>query len=369
MIIGIDANHANKKDRTGVEEYCFQIIQALKNVIPESEQVILYSSSSLKGELANLPPHWKSKILRWPFRKLWTQIRLSMRFIFRKPDVYFSPGQILPCNPPRKTITMVHDSAFLEYPKAYRFWGRQYLKRMNKKIMKKSSLILTSSEFNKKELVKFYGINVGKKTVVIPLSSGTLQVPADFDPKNLGITKPYVLSIGRLETKKNTKQLLHAFTVAKQQSDLQLVLVGKPGVGFKDIYKEIDRNPYKEDIVRMGFVDRTTVAGLLKKATMFVFPSIYEGFGIPVLEAMSIGTPVLAADIEVLHEVGGSAAIYVDPLDTKGFAESMVHVANDQGEQIRYSHEGRERATKFSWAKTAEGTWNAMKSLGAQEQK
>lgn len=364
MILGIEASHANKKIRTGVEEYCFQIIQHLKKVIPPSEQVILYSNTKLNPELAaDLPGHWKVKVLHWPFGKLWTQIRLSLRFLFRKPQVFFSPGQLLPKFCPRQTVTMVHDSAFLVYPKAYRFWGRQYLKWMNKRIIRNSAVILTSSEFNRKELGKYYGLSVSKKIAVVPLAGGSLPDPGDFDPAKCGISKPYVLFIGRIETKKNTRQLIQAFTVAKQTSDLQLVLVGKPGVGYKAIKKEINSSPYKEDIITLGYVNRPVVTGLLKKAVVFVFPSIYEGFGLPVLEAMSVGAPVIAADIESLREVGGSSAIYVDPWDTKAFSDAITHLSTDSGEQIRYSHEGRERAVLFSWEKTAQATWEVIKSL------
>ena len=362
MVIGIEAAHANQAERTGVEEYCFQIIEALKKAIPPTEKVILYSNAPLREELATLPANWQVKILHWPFSKLWTQLRLSWHFLFHKPDVFFSPGQILPIVCPRKTITMIHDSAFMAFPRAYGFLSRLYLRAMNRRIIKKSVTIITSTEFNKKELIKYYGDRVGKKVVVIPLGFNTVQPPLRFDPKKFSISKPYILSVGRLETKKNTKYIIQAFCVMKQLVDIQLVLVGRPGVGYRAVEKQIKECPYIEDIVRVGYIDRPDLAGLYKNAIALVFPSIYEGFGFPLLEALSLGTPAIAADIEALHEVGGSACVYVDPFDIKLLSDTILELVKNSGSQIKFSHEGRERAAQFSWEKTGNETWEVIAS-------
>ncbi len=362
MVIGIEAAHANQAERTGVEEYCFQIIEALKKAIPSDVKVVLYSNAPLREELATLPSNWGVKVLRWPLSKLWTQLRLSWHFLFHKPDVFFSPGQILPMICPKKTVTMVHDSAFMAYPRAYGFLSRVYLRMMNKRIIKKSETIITSTEFNKKELIKFYGAKVGKKVAVIPLGFNTVQPAPNFDPKKFGITKPYILSVGRLETKKNTKYLIQAFCVMKQSVDIQLVLVGRPGVGYGPIAKQIKQCPYIEDIIRLGYIERPDLSGLFKKAVAFIFPSIYEGFGFPLLEALSSGTPAIAADIEALREVGGASCIYVDPFDIKLLSNTILELVKNSGNQIKFSHEGRERAAQFSWESTAAATWNVIAS-------
>lgn len=362
MLIGIEAVHANQAERTGVEEYCFQIIEALKKVIPPEVKVVLYSNAPLREELATLPANWSVKILHWPFLKLWTQARLSLHFLFHKPDVFFSPGQILPIICPKKVITMIHDSAFMAYPRAYGFWSRLYLKAMNKKIIRKSTTIITSTEFNKKELEKFYGSKASKKTIVIPLGFNTVQPPSNFDPKKFGITKPYVLAVSRLETKKNTKYIVQAFCVMKQSADIQLVLVGRPGVGYGPIGKQIKQCPYVEDIIRFDWLARPDLAGLYKNAIALVFPSIYEGFGFPLLEALSLGTPAIAADIEALREVGGSSCTYVDPFDVGLLSDTILELVKNFGNQIKFSHEGRERAAQFSWDKAASATWEVIAS-------
>ncbi len=362
MVIGIEAAHANQAERTGVEEYCFQIIEALKKVIPSDVKVTLYANSPLREDMMALPANWSVKILHWPFSKSWTQLRLSWHFLFHKPDIFFSPGQILPIICPEKTITMVHDSAFMAYPRAYGFLSRLYLRAMNRRIIKKSSTIITSTEFNKNELMKFYGTRVGKKVIVVPLGFNTVQPPPKFDPKKFGINKPYILSVGRLETKKNTKYLIQAFCVMKQSVDIQLVLVGRPGVGYGPIARQIKQCPYVEDIVRLGYIDRPDLSGLFKNAIAFVFPSIYEGFGFPLLEALSLGTPAIAADIEALREVGGSSCVYVDPFDIKLLSDTILELVKNSGNQIKFSHEGRERAAQYSWEKAANQTWEVIAS-------
>ena len=141
MILGIEASHANKKNRTGVEEYSWQIIQQLKKQIPSDMRVILYSQEPLVGELAVLPKNWEVKILSWPFGKGWSQVRLSLEFLLEPPDVFFAPGQLVPFACPKNTIVTVHDSAFLFEPKSYWWASRWYLKLMNCLIVKKAKLI------------------------------------------------------------------------------------------------------------------------------------------------------------------------------------------------------------------------------------
>lgn len=364
MVIGIEATHANRRERSGVEEYCFEIIQFLKKTIPSTERVILYSNAPLIDELKDLPSNWEVKILRWPLKKLWTQIRLSLHFLFhrKKIDVFFAPGQLIPSICPKNTVVMLHDSAFMVYPRAYGFLSRIYLRRMNNRILKKASRIITSSEFNRREIQRLYGVNPAKKVYVVPIAFQPLSPPPNFNPKDYGITKPYILTIGRLETKKNTKHLVQAFCVARQAIDAQLVLVGRPGRGYHAVHKEIDLCPYKEDILRFDHLDPGPLAGILKHASVFVFPSIYEGFGLPLLEALSLGVPAIASDIEALREVGGNAVTFVDPMDTRALADTIEKIVKNMGDQIRLSHEGRERAAAFSWQKTAELTWKMIAS-------
>ena len=228
--------------------------------------------------------------------------------------------------------------------------------------MNKSETIITSTEFNKSELQRLYGGRIAQKVAVIPLGFNTVRPTANFDPKKFGATKPYILSVGRLETKKNTKFLIQAFCVMKMSADIQLVLVGRPGVGYGPIERQIKQCPYIEDIIRLDYISRADLAGLYKNAVALVFPSIYEGFGFPLLEALSLGTPAIAGDIEALREVCGDACTYVDPFDVKLLSDTIIELVKNSGNQIKFSHEGRERAAQYSWDKAGAETWNVIAS-------
>ncbi len=363
MIIGIDASHANKVQRTGVEEYCWQIIQELKNIIPSDTKVILYSNNTLLPELATLPKNWEAKVLNWPLKKMWSQFRLAFEFWKNPPDIYFSPGQLLPFFSPKNSVVMVHDSAFEAYPSAYRFFGRQYLKWMNRLIMKKAKIILTSTEFNKNEMLKFYGNNLENKIKVVPLA---------YDSKKYNLEKPsgenvygnYVLSVGRLEEKKNTKRIVEAFVLLKKDwPDLKLVLVGKPGAGFEEVNMAIEQSEFKKDIILPGFVLPENLLNILKNAQVFVFPSLYEGFGIPVLEAMAVGVPVVIGGGSALEEVGGGAVESVDPIDVKDIAEKISGLLKNENHRQEKINLGLQAVQKYSWKNTAQKTWEIVKKM------
>lgn len=365
MILGIDASHANKIKRTGVEEYCFQIIQELKKITPADVRVILFSPTPLLSELVDLPNNWEIKILRWPFKKLWSQFRLAYELWRHPVDIYFSPGQLLPFFSPKNSVVTVHDSAFEACPSAYNFWGRQYLKWMNKLIVKKARLILTSTKFNKSELLKYYGHlfdeqkNLFDKIKVVPLAYDNKKFNLQTPPAE-NLFGQYVLSIGRLEEKKNTKLIVEAFELLKTKlPNLKLVLIGKPGAGYPAIKQTIDSSEYKKDIIELGFVDG--VGDILKNAQVFVFPSLYEGFGIPVLEAMAVGVPVVVSDIEALREVASDAVVYGTNFQDIG--DKILRLISDSEFRQRRVGLGLERVKEFGWQETAELSWKEVLSM------
>lgn len=353
MLIGIDASHANKIQRTGVEEYCWQIIQNLKKIIPSTVRVVLYSPTVLFPELADLPTNWEVKVLAWPLKKLWSQIPLAYELWKNPPDIYFSPGQLLPWLAPKNSVVMVHDSAFEAYPDAYRFFSRLYLRWMNKIIVQKADKILVSADFNKQELEKYYGRV--ENIFITPLAYDSTKYNVAGNKKtDLG---KYILSIGRLETKKNTARLVVAFTeIKKQLPDLKLVLIGTPGAGYEEIEQAIEQSPNKKDIILPGFVRSEEVAEYLRGAAAFVFPSLYEGFGIPILEAMACGTAVVASRGSGLDEVGGAAVEYVDSLSTNDIADKILKLLQDEDYKKQKIAQGLERVKNFSWEQAARAT-------------
>lgn len=369
MFLAIEASHANKEKRTGVEEYSWQIIQHLKKIIPSDVKVILYSQTPLMPGLADLPANWQSRVLSWPqkmprrLRKGWTQTRLAWELLRRPPDLFFAPAQIVPIICPKKTVVTIHDSAFVVYPNSYWFMSRWYLKLMNKIIVKKSKKILTPSEFSKNELIKFYNIDQNK-IFVTPLGyDKETYHPGTAGPevlKKFNITKKYILSVGRLENKKNTANIVRAFNLARKNCDCQLVLAGTPGVGYAEVEEAMLQSEYRSDIILTGWAEKNDIAELMRSADVFAFPSRYEGFGIPVLEAMSSGCPVIASRGNSLTEVGDDAVIYVSPDSADEISVAMIKILTDQNLKKQMAEKGLVQAQKFSWQKTAEMTWQVL---------
>lgn len=360
MKIGIEASHAAKVPRTGVEEACWQIIEALKTEIPFEEEIFLYSHKNLEDNLGVLPKNWQLKILDWRYKKMWSQVVLAKELLLNQPDVFFAPGQLLPWFTPKKTITYIHDSAFLALPEVYSYWGRKYLRLMNWWVMRRSHIIVTSSEFNLAEIKKYYGQKIADKVAIVPLAydhnkyhNQIEKLSTEALSEKWQITKPYIIYVGRLESKKNTARLIKSFDQVKKHHDVQMVLVGKPGQGYDEIKVALDKSVYKDDIKVLGWVEGIDLPKLLSSAKMLVFPSLYEGFGLPVLEAMATGVPIVASDIGALKEVGGEVALYANPYDIDSIAQKIIFLLNNPTVSALLIEKGLKRAQVFSWQNTA----------------
>lgn len=375
MIIGIDASRANHAQKTGVEWYAFFVIQELKKKLTDPSQpplvgeeirVLLYSDVPLQGDLAILPENWSSRVLRWPPRRLWTQVRLSLEMFFHPPDVLFIPAHVFPLIHPKKTVMTVHDIAGIKFPKSYNWFERWYSTRSAKYAVKKLWKVAVPSEFTKRELVEFI-VNsskpverIKKKILVVHNGYDEIfheRVTEDKKQRILQkyhITKPYLLSIARLEEKKNTWRIIKAFDSLRQNHNLQLVLIGQPGFGYEKVKQSLKESPYKEDIILPGWVGKEDLPALMQDARVFVFPSLYEGFGIPVLEAFASGTPVVFSGGSSLEEVGGRGGVIVDPESISSLASGILSLLEDSRLCQEKVDLGKERVCEFSWQKCGE---------------
>jgi len=370
MIIGIEASHANKEKRTGVEEVCFQIIQELKNIIPSTTRVILYTHKKLSNELNELPRNWEVKVLKWPLSKGWSQIRLSFELLINKPDIFFAPGQLVPIYCPKKTVAIIHDSAFKVFPKLYNKLARPYLNMMNKMIARKSERIITPSQFSKDEFLKYYKYQKDNVRVIpwgYDKTRYNTEVRQQDDEilKKYNLNKSYFISIGRLEKKKNTATIIKAFNKFRKNTkkQYQLLLVGEKRVGADEILELIKKSPYKDDIITSGWVNREELPCLLAKSQILVFPSKYEGFGLPVLQAMAVGTPVICSTNKALQEVGGEVVEYVKYTNSAELGKKMEELVNNTNLREQKIQAGLERAQKFSWEKTTQRVFKILDNL------
>ncbi|MBI2099356.1 glycosyltransferase family 4 protein [Candidatus Uhrbacteria bacterium] len=361
MKLGIDASRANKNQKTGTEVYAWQLIRELQKIIPPETEALLYAREKLESLLALTASNWKEKILVWPPRFFWTVVRLSYEMLRRPPDLLWIPTHTIPFFAP-KTIVTVHDVGFLARPELYKWTDRVYHLFSTWRIIKSAEHIITVSEFSKREIMKYCRVPE-EKISVTPLAADEIfykrpaaeitEVQAKYN-----INEPYFIFVGTLEEKKNIRGLLSAFAVfiAKHQN-AKLMLAGRPGFGWKKAKLLV---PW-DSVIAPGFVEQNDIPALISGALALILPSYYEGFGIPVLEAFALGTPVIASNSASLPEVGGGAALYFNPDKPEELAAAMGIIYKEPELREKLRAVGLERAKLFSWDKTAEATWNILK--------
>lgn len=333
MTIGINAVAAFKKPRTGVEEYTYQLtkyLMMLENA--KKHRFVLYTNKSLK----------------WPL-PMWTQIRLSAEMVFNKPDVLFIPVHVLPLIHPKNSIVTIHGLEYEYYPEMYPRKHLSYLRWSTKYALKNAHKIIAVSENTKKDLVELYNGDPDKIEVVYH----GVGIPKIVDKQKS--TQPYILYLGRLETRKNIQGLVRAFDLLKKRYQVphQLVLAGLKGYGYDKIH-------LRDDVIEKGYVSDQEKWQLLQNAAMFVFPTFYEGFGMPILEAQAVGCPIITSNISSMPEVAGEGAILVEPRNVEEICQRMHQIIEDKDLKKRLINKGYQNVKKFSWKKCAQETLDVL---------
>lgn len=360
---GIDANVLTRDKITGTERYVLSLLKEMMNFpLKSDERVLLYSSAPLP-QLGTLPDSWRVEILNWVPRKAWTHGRLSWELVRRPPNVFFSPAHEIPLFFSRtKIVSTIHDIAFKKYPEVYSSKNYKRHEWAIGRVIKLADRIITVSETTKNDIIRYYQVPIRKLTATpLAVNKHRFQVSADQIDRVLqryNLKKhDYFISVGRIEKKKNILTLIKAFEPIKEH---QLVLGGFYGHGEDEIKNEISKI---QNIRVLGYVPDDDLPALIAGAIAYVFPSRYEGFGIPALEAMAAGTALIASDIPALHEVAGKAALFVSATDTFGWTRAMRELSGDVKLREYFISLGRENLDDFSWHSTAEKTWQVLRSL------
>jgi glycosyltransferase involved in cell wall biosynthesis len=302
-----------------------------------------------------------------PFRRLWTQIRLSWEVLInRRIKTLFIPSHVMPLIHPKKTVITLHDAAFKRTPESYGFLSRNYLDWSTRFAVRRAKKIIVPSETTKRDLMKFYKADE-KKIEVIPHgfdrnTPGNAPGEVRMNLERFKVEPhKYFLFVGRIETKKDLTTLVKAFrTSLEEMPGLKLLLCGKPGVGSDAIHKEAEGC---DAIVFTGYLTDKEKWILLENCLAFVFPSLYEGFGLPLLEAMHAGVPIIASKIPTSWEIAKENALFFKTGDTKGLAEHLEWVANGTGSRSDYIKNHKKTLEKYSWNRCAKRTWEVLDSL------
>lgn len=350
MIIGVDGSRAFAEKRTGIEEYSYQVIKHLRNELRDSSEVKLFLKNGQKVDF-NLPENWKVKEIKFPY--LWTQVGLSLEMFFYPVNVLFIPAHVVPIFHPKNTIVVVHGLEFEFIPEAYSFWARMYMRWSIKSSCRWAKKIIAVSENTKKDLVRLYKVPEGKIEVIYEGVSTNYE--SNTNIRIMPDTK-CLLFIGRIEERKNIAGIIKAFEILKEKYKIphKLILAGKGGYGYEKIKMQIENSKQKKDVIFTGYISEEKKHELLKSAEVFLFPTFYEGFGLPILEAQAAGAPVVASNNSSIPEVAGDSAILVNPKKSEEIAEAVWKIINDRNLRQDLIRKGLENVQKFSWEKCAE---------------
>ena len=365
--IAIDASRSTSSRPTGTEHYSLRLIQALlaaNESLRQPHRIALYLRDHPPAGLFADSAHVKQIVI--PFPRLWTHLRFAAALWQSRPDITLVPAHTLPAVFPGRAIATVHDLGFKVFPAAHPPMQRAYLDATTRYSQARADIVLADSQATADDLRRYYGTNADKITVVYPGVDGDClrATAADVAARaKYELPERYFLFLGTLQPRKNIKRLVQAFARWQQEQDddeTALVLAGGVGWLFEDSWLEGARN------VRLaGYIDEADKPGLLAGSIALVFPSLYEGFGFPAIEAMYAETPVIASETSSLGEIVADAGLLVDPLSVAEIAEAMSRCSADEALRRKLILRGRQRAERFTWAAAAEQVMQAIAALGA----
>jgi glycosyltransferase involved in cell wall biosynthesis len=362
MLIGIDASRASAARRTGTENYSLHLIRELLMIGGPHRFRLYFRDPPPPGLFAGDP---EKRVL--PFPRLWTHVALSWEMLRRPPDLLFVPSHVLPVAHPRRSVVTVHDLGYHYFPQAHTLTQNLYLRWSTRHNARSATRVLADSEATRQDLMRLYGVSEARISVVYPGRDEALA-PV-HDPSRLqavqakyGLRVPYVLYLGTLHPRKNLVRLVQAFARLRSRvyettyplDALQLVLAGQKGWLYEEVFAEVRRCDLEGRVVLTGYVADQDLPALLSGAEAFAFPSLYEGFGLPVLEAMACGVPVVCSSTSSLPEVAGNAALLVDPVDVEAIAAALLRLLTEGDLRRELVGRGLVRARRFSWRRCAQ---------------
>jgi glycosyltransferase involved in cell wall biosynthesis len=305
---------------------------------------------------ARLPVLWKY----WYDVKIPAALKKIKADVFVSPDGYCSLATKLP------QCMVIHDLGFLHYPEAYKKSHVRFLKKKTPEFLKKAKKVVTVSEFSKDDIVKHYKIDPAKVDVIY---NGVKNIfhPFSFDEKTIikekyTDGKEYFIYVGAIQPRKNLIKLLKAFSIFKKrlQSNMKLVITGRLAWKNQEFLQLINTYKYKSDVILTGYVAEQELAALLGSAYALVYPSMFEGFGVPVAEAMKCEVPVLTSEKTSMQEVAGDAALYFNPKEHADIADKMMLIYKDENLRKQLIEKGKLNVEKYNWEKSAELFWESI---------
>lgn len=356
MIIGVDGNEANVEEKVGVSVYSHKLLEFFQKKSNKDVQFLIFLKRKPRSDLPAEKDYFKYQYVPGDF--LWSQTFLPLELFKKKAlgqniSVFFSPAHYAPRFCPVPIVVTIHDLSFFYYPEEFLKKDFYQLKNWTKYSVEKARKIIAVSQTTKKDITKFYKIPEEKIEVIY---EGYEKKSKNLKLKTKNLNS-YILYVGTIQPRKNIETLIEAFSVfRKQNPGFKLLIVGKKGWLYEHIYRKAEELRLNNSIKFLGYVSDTQLSDLYKKAFCFVLPSFYEGFGIPVIEAMSFGCPVISSFTSSLPEIGGDACLYFDPKDPKELAEKLTELKDNQSLRNELIKKGKKRIKLFSWQRCSEKT-------------
>lgn len=377
MLIGIDGSEAFVKNKTGVENYAYQVIRNLAK-IDRHNRYIIYLDPRVNSlsEVGNWPDNFTFQSLKCPL--FWTQAGLAVRTFLDPLDLLFSPSHTTPLLHRRglKTVITVHDLGAQFLPLKHQLKQILYLRWISMVQLRLATKLIAVSEATKKDLISQVGIKDEKIKVIyeglVPLREGKSDVKVD-SLKRFGIkNKNYFLFVGTIQPRKNLDRLIRAFDLFLRTDPVSsqprllppaLVLAGPKGWDADEIYLLPKKLGIEDKVKFLGRVDDADLPSLYSHALALVYPSLFEGFGLPILEAFRFDCPVITSNVSSMPETAGRAAVLVDPYSERQIREALLKISKDNTLRQNLIKSGRRQLKKFSWEKAAVETLRLLKSV------
>ncbi|HLY66374.1 MAG TPA: glycosyltransferase family 1 protein [Chloroflexota bacterium] len=349
--------------QAGVSRFTEQLIRALQRRDTDARYSVFLNETARGG--FNDSSNMRFRYTRLPavkpaVRVLWEQLLLPL--MSGSFDVLHCPVNVLPATLGCPAVLTIHDLTFLRYPERFRPERRRYLTTFTSLSAKRAARVMTDSVHTKQDVMELLRVPADKIEVVYP------GVDDEFQPqpqekvaelrRRYGLPEEFILYVGTLEPRKNVELLLRAYNLLLGRGLLQwpLVIGGGAGWMFDRIFSEVERSGLTDRVIFPGYIDPGDLACWYTAASAFVYPSIYEGFGLPPLEAMACGTPVIVSDTSSLPEVVGDAGIKIDPRNAEELADRLAEVLQSKDKREQLAAAGRARAASFTWDRAARQT-------------
>ena len=372
MRIAIQAADLDASRIDGTMVYIFNLLKYFGNILPDDEFFIYHKKKFNPKLVPPEFPNYRLKKMRFPF--FWTQTCFAREIWKDKPEVLWMPMHDVPFLRRRemKVVATIHDLAFKYFPQ---YFPKKDLLKLNfllDRTVKQADKLIAVSESTKKDLLKFYPqINEKNIRVIYHGFDGKIFKKEISDEemetvlkKNRLRSKSYILFVGAIQPRKNLEILIDAFDLVKKNyPELKLAIAGEKAWMWKNTGERISKSPFRKDIIICEKVSFEELAVLYRQAAVFVFPELYAGFGLPLLEAMASGVPIIAARNSSLPEIGSDAALYFDSGNRWDLAEKINSILDDEELRKKLVEKGRKRIENFSWEKCAKETFNYLTSF------